>query len=78
MDRFDETEIVDTVNCLPIKENKISFSVSLCNKQTEVCRFHFPLVSKETDFTIFFFSAIRFRNSGNIETWKHGYIEIET
>jgi hypothetical protein len=31
-----------TVNRLPTKKNKLPFSVSVYDKQTEVCRFYFP------------------------------------
>jgi hypothetical protein len=37
-----------TVYCLPTKENKLSFSVFCCRKQTEVCRFRFPYKYNET------------------------------
>ncbi len=43
-----------TVYPLPTKENKLSFSVSVCSKQTEVFHFHFPL-SKQTEVCHFHF-----------------------
>jgi hypothetical protein len=33
-----------TVYCLPTRANKLPFFVSICTKQTEVCRFRFPFI----------------------------------
>ncbi len=33
-----------TICRLPTKENKIPFSISVCSKPTEVCRFRFPCI----------------------------------
>jgi hypothetical protein len=41
MGTFAETAIVDLVYRLPTKKNKLPFSISVCSKQTEVCRFRF-------------------------------------
>jgi hypothetical protein len=37
---------------LPIKENPLPFSVSVCSGQTEVCCFRFPF-AEETEFAVF-------------------------
>jgi hypothetical protein len=34
---------------LPIKENKLLFSVPVCSKQTEVCRFRFLFAANKTN-----------------------------
>jgi hypothetical protein len=60
MGTYAETELVDYRLSWPTKENKRSFSVSFCSKQTEVFRFIFPLVP---------FSHLR--NSENVETLKY-------
>jgi hypothetical protein len=44
---FAETAIVVIVYCLPIMENKLLFSVSVCSKQREVCHFCFPFAANE-------------------------------
>jgi hypothetical protein len=46
---FAEAAIVDTVYRLPTKENKLSFFVSVCSKQKEVCHFRFSVCSKKTE-----------------------------
>jgi hypothetical protein len=43
MSTFAERAIVDYRYRLLTKENKLPFSVSVGSKQTEICRFHFPL-----------------------------------
>jgi hypothetical protein len=53
MDRFDETAIVDTVYCLPIKEKKISFYVSLLQQTNRSVPFPVSVSSKQTEFAIF-------------------------
>jgi hypothetical protein len=43
MGTFAETAIVDyRLSFADQKTNKLPFTVSICSKQTEVCRFHFP------------------------------------
>jgi hypothetical protein len=53
-----------TVYCLPSKENKRPFSVSVCSKQAEVFRFRFPLVPHPV--------------CEIPETWRHGHRDMET
>ncbi len=36
-----------TIHPLPTKENKLLFSISVCSKQTEVCRFPFQVAANE-------------------------------
>jgi hypothetical protein len=36
-----------TVYCFPSKEKKLPFSISVCSKQTEVCRFCFPFAANK-------------------------------
>jgi hypothetical protein len=40
------------VDHLPTKEKKLPFSVSVCSNQTEVCRFRFPFVAKQTEVAV--------------------------
>ncbi len=58
MGTFAETAIVDYRYFLPTKENKLPFSVSVCSKQTEVCRFCFPFTAnkRQSPFSISFVS----------------------
>jgi hypothetical protein len=57
-----------TIYHLPIKENKLPFSISVCSKQTEVCCFHFPFASNQ----------FCFQFCGILETWRHGDENMET
>jgi hypothetical protein len=80
MGMFAETATVDTIYNLLIKENKLPFSVSICRKQTEVCRFHFLFAANKRKLPFSVSSFIHLRNSGNMETgetWKHGDLDIE-
>ncbi len=57
-----------TVYRLPTKENKLSFSISVSSKQTEVA----------VSFTYFRLLFAEFRQHGDmekIETWRHGNME---
>jgi hypothetical protein len=92
MCRFAETGIVDNRSLFPIKENKLPFSISICSKQTEVCRFPFLICSKQIEvavFHYFHFLFALFRKHGDIdmeswwsyedmETWRHVDRDMET
>jgi hypothetical protein len=56
-----------TVYRLPTKENKLSFSVSVCSKQKEACRFHFPFAENKREVDVSINSVFRLWNSGNME-----------
>jgi hypothetical protein len=47
MGTFAEKESLITIYHLTIKENKRPFSVSVCSKQTEICRFRFPFTENK-------------------------------
>jgi hypothetical protein len=67
-----ETTIAITIYNYSAKENKLTFSFSVCSKQTEVFRFCFPL--KEINGRCCFPSNL-FSVRGNPETWRHGDME---
>jgi hypothetical protein len=66
MGAFDETAIIDYIDRLPTKENKVSFFVSVFSKQTEVCHYHFSVCSKQTEVAVFRWSVFcRYINTEN-------------
>jgi hypothetical protein len=50
---------------LQTKENKLPFSLSVCSKQTEVCRFHFPFAAniRKLSFSIYtyIYDAVQYK-----------------
>ncbi len=60
--------MLTTVYCLPTKENKLPFSISVCSKQTEVAVFRWFL---------FLFAEFRKHRDMDLETWKHGDGDID-
>ncbi len=52
-----------TIYRWPTKKNKLPFSISVCSKQTEVA------------FSVS--SFFHLRNSGNMETWRHGHRDMD-
>jgi hypothetical protein len=66
-----ETQSSIPIFCLLIKENKCSFYVSVCSKQTEVFRFHFPFAENK--------QKLLFSICGIPEmwTWRHGDGDME-
>jgi hypothetical protein len=70
MGTFVETAIVDTICRLPTKENKLTFSVSVCSKQMEVSRFRFS--SQQTNGSCHC-PLVPFSVWGISETWRHGH-----
>jgi hypothetical protein len=65
MGTFAETTIDDTVYRLPTKENKLPFSVSICNKQTKVCRFRFSFAANKQKLPFSVCTRV------SDETWRH-------
>jgi hypothetical protein len=66
---FAETAMSNIIYQLPTtKENKHLLSVSICSKQTEVYRFHFPFAEnkRKLPFSVSFIFLLQ--NSGNVET----------
>jgi hypothetical protein len=66
-----------TIYPLPTKENRRPFSLSVCRKQTEVCRFHFPFAENKWKLP---FPLVPLYGCGIQETWRHGHgdTDIET
>jgi hypothetical protein len=59
-----------TVYRWPTQENKLSFSVSVCSKHMEVCRFRFfPFAANKRKLPFSASSVFRLWTSGNMETW---------
>jgi hypothetical protein len=58
MGTFAETAIVDTVHLLT-KENNLPFSVSVCCKKKEVCRFCFPFAANKQKMRFYVCSVFR-------------------
>jgi hypothetical protein len=77
MGTFAETAIIDFYR-LPTKENKLPFSISVCRKQMEVCRFRFSFAANKQKLLFSVSSVLCLRNSGNMETWRKGDMEICT
>ncbi len=63
MGTFTETAMIDYCLSFVEQENKLPFSVSVCSKQTE-----FDVC----------FQQINRSCHGDMETWRHGDIEMET
>jgi hypothetical protein len=59
---------------LPTKENKTLFSISVCSKQMEICRFRFHLQQTKGSccFPSVVFPFAEFQKHGDMETRKHG------
>jgi hypothetical protein len=77
---FAETAIVEYNLSFANQGNKLSFSV--CRKYTEVCHFPFPFVEKKRKSPYSVISFFHLRNSRNmetgvVETWNHGDIDME-
>ncbi len=70
MGTFAETVTSITSILLPTKENKLSFSVSLCSKQTEICCFHFPFTANKWKLPFSVSSVFRIY----IQMYRHIYI----
>ncbi len=68
-------ESLITVYRLPIKENKLLFSS--CSKQIEVC-LSFPTAENKRKLPLSVSSIFCLRKRGDMETWKHGDIDVET
>jgi hypothetical protein len=75
MGTFTETVIVDKVPIIVVEEHKRPFSVSLCSKQTEVCRYHLPFAENTWKLSFSISFVFRLRNSRNVETWRNGDIK---
>jgi hypothetical protein len=78
MGTYTETAKLITVYRLPTKKNKLPFSVSVCFKQMEVCRFRlFAANKRKLPLSVFHFQKYRnyIQYFGDIETWKHGDME---
>jgi hypothetical protein len=50
MGTFAGQQLLIIIYRLPTKENKLPFSVSVCNKQTEVCRFCILLAANKRNY----------------------------
>ncbi len=66
MGTFAETAIVDYR--LSFVDQGKQTSVSVCSKQTEVCRFRFPFVENERKLPFSVSSVFRLRKHGDMET----------
>jgi hypothetical protein len=67
MGTFAETSSSIFVYCLPTKENKLPFSVSVFRKQMEICHLLFLFAASKTDVAVF-----RLFRSPFVEFRKHG------
>ncbi len=71
--------ITVSIVCRP-RKNKGPYPVSVCSKQTEVCRLCFYVWRKQMEIAVFFLVPFfRLWNSANVEswTWRHGDMDME-
>ncbi len=61
------------IHRLPTIKNKLPFSVSVCNKQTEVCRFRFPFATNRRKLPFFFSSVFQI-----LYIYIYIYVDIQT
>jgi hypothetical protein len=75
MGTFAETAIVDYR--LSFADQGKQTSVSVCSKQTEVCRFRFPFVENKRKLPFSVSSDFRLRKYGDMETWSWSHRNMD-